>query len=306
MKCNEIKNNIREALNLDCIKADKGVQTHLENCASCKNYFLYEEKLRKGFAEIADQQPPAELEARFMTALEKEEKKDAPVPWFARLSAFFNTFHYKTAFISCFIGFFAAILLQQTDHIQNTSRSKSVSLPAVSKSVAPQKIQSPEIKLSESDSSMIALKKNRQMVKKSDSLQREEQNVELKETEALIKMPENNYGENISTRMMAKKESGTKDRRAAPVTAMFRSRAPSASAPEIDSFAPEGKQQDLSENVVPDQRIAELEKIIDNYNLELAAGPLNIKTLAVKGLIPAEKLDYFAPPAGMNWFVQIK
>lgn len=309
MKCNEVKNIIRETSNLDCIHADKEIQAHLKTCSSCMNSFLYEEKLRSGFRQMVEQKPPAEVEAGFMTALQQEieQEKEQQVGWFASLSGLFAAFHFKTALASCLVGFFAAILLQQTGHIQEGYSAKQNSSSSVAKTSELLKKQSPEIGLTESDDSMIALQKSSKGIQKTDEVKRQRiQKMVLKESEPILKMPENQFSENISTRMMAKKETPAKKSRAAPVTAMFRSSAPSASAPEADSFAPEGQQQNLSEKAAPDPRIAELEKLIDNYALELEAGPFDIKSLAVKGIIPAEKLDYFDPPAGMTWFVQKK
>ena len=155
---------------------------------------------------------------------------------------------------------------------------------------------------------MIALKKSPQITSKRELLQRgKKENVMFEEAEPLAEMPENSFAKNLSGKMMGdKKLAVARKRQARPVTAMFRSSAPSASAPEADSFMLESKFKELSDKVAVDKRIAELEEIIDNYDLELEAGPLDIKVLAIKGLIPAEKLDYFAPPPGMNWFLQIK
>ncbi|GAB4277082.1 MAG: hypothetical protein Kow0029_19580 [Candidatus Rifleibacteriota bacterium] len=71
---------------------------------------------------------------------------------------------------------------------------------------------------------------------------------------------------------------------------------PAVSKPLIENDSPK---------ITIDSRCKELEKIIFAYSYEIEPGKLDLENLAARGLIPTDKLDYFAPPPGSAWFYEI-
>jgi hypothetical protein len=293
MNCKKIKNLIRECEDIERVRENPQIASHLSECSACRSFLDYEISLRSGFRELINEPLPKQLAEKILQ-IPAQQKAKPESGWFDNLAVFWHSFPIKTAFASCVVGFLAAIMLFSGNREEpgKIIRLKKARVPVVSppnksrkqKSVkltesdlAESETVSPTVMLSEAPQASEPLLDERIPGAVSFSIAEEpEQKSDLKDQIALI-----SSSEGVESRALKK-------------------------SVRADGFLPmksEQREQPLQEALDP--RIKELEKILSLYVESLETGPIQISDLQARGIIPAEKQGYFLPPPGMTWKIQV-
>lgn len=310
MKCDELKNKILESHDLDELCQDHGVSAHLESCQLCRNSFKYEQTLRKGFDEIARQAPPAQLAAKIF-AIPAQEKKssqaEVQTDFMSFIRSFFAGFPLKTAFVSCMIGFFAAVMLQNHSEMRVTEP-----VTEVSKSNIDSNAPSPSLNKSKDDLVVAQAKRSKKA----------EAPAAFTSSEEKVNPSKERADEHIPGAISFSIAEGEETRTKGVARARREVAAKLALSPEIKQEKPvlalaESEFADsISSNFAADEadsgkatasrdpRALELETLLRNLSPE--TGFLNLRELAARGVIESTRLEYFSPPPGMKWFVQFE
>jgi hypothetical protein len=303
MNCQDVKNSIREASDLNSLGLNQEISPHLENCKDCMAFLKYEKKLRSSFKRMSEEMPPAQLAERIFSVPEKEKlaKNEKSEGFWVALAHLFQGFSLKTAVTFGLIGFFAAIIMQRAGHIEQlkpetTTKTEMAKIQAKPdrnlvqkkrlRASIPQKTESKSI-INESDEQIPGAI--------SFSIAQEAQETRETLTES-------------KTMQMTKPAMSKRSLAAAP--AMSRKDMIEAETAFSDSFVAEPesikseKNADRESRQARDPRCDELQTLINNYELRIEDGVLELENLAARGIIPTERLSYFMPPPGMNWFVE--
>lgn len=297
MKCEQVKQLIRETSDLNEACSDQKLLSHLHDCGNCQKFLDYEKSLRKGFEAMANEAPPAELAARIFSIAEneKEAKNVARSEIFAQLQAFLQGFPLKTAFVSCLVGFFAAVLMlkvpEQKARVGPSSDAASFGeqkMKVASSFTAPSK---------DSDSARLERKK-----------------------EIGGQIP-GAYSFSISSENEAPAEKTAKasraDFRSAPSSLLgsgVSDRKRTMLAPESSLLAPSSREDEapVDDEAIEvrqksqDGRCEELESLIASYQVEIEPGFIDLRDFVARGIIAAEDLGRFETPAGSSWFAEIQ
>lgn len=325
MKCAQIKNLIGESPDLEKLEQDQEISAHLFECTACKNFLGYEKALRKGFATMADEAPPAQLAAKIFAIPEQNSaaaQNPEPSGLLQLFFNFFSDFPLKTALVSCLIGFSAALILQnQNIRPPEASGLKIAGSPAVTAPAAfnttdkivknDKQNEEERIVLAQSDAAIapeIQISMSTEIETKNETSGREN------------KITDEHIPGAISY-SIAEEDSAPKkqaivasDLRAARAPAPPRPLAEKSKTAFSDKEAQESFAADSLEQsegfakaiTEPDPRCGELEKLLENYAIEVKPGFLDLKMLAARGIIETSKLSHYSPPAGMSWYVEIE
>jgi hypothetical protein len=291
MKCEEIKNLIIETDDLAGLEKDRQVSSHVKDCKSCLNYFIYEKNLRAGFAHICTQPMPEQLTNR-LAEIPASQPDQSSSGFFANIAKLPGNFSYKTALVSCLIGFFAALLLQNDKVTQSPTSTPVMHARKAEPEIQQlQMAQAPKRKELQQDASLAS-----EADKTDDFLPAKEEIAAIVPadeipgaisfsiaSEQTISSPEKQF-----TLASAKRSArGRQSERPQPMLLEQAEGAPES------SFAPK-----------EDPRIAELEQLLNSHAISLENGRLDLDELFARGLLPAERRSHFSPPPGMDWFVQ--
>jgi hypothetical protein len=300
MNCQDVKNSIREASDLSSLGLNQEISPHLENCKDCMAFLKYEKKLRSSFKKMSEEMPPAQLAERIFSLPDKaiQAKEEKSEDFWAKLTRLFQGFSLKTAVTFGLIGFFAAIIMQRTGHIEQLKPETTTKTEMAQIQAKPDRnlVQKKRLRASipqETESKSIINDSDEQIPGAiSFSIAQETR-------EAL---PES------KTMQMAKPAMSKRSLAAAP--AMSRKDMIEAETAFSERFVAEPesikseKNADRENKQVRDPRCDELQTLINNYELRIEDGVLELENLAARGIIPTERLSYFMPPPGMNWFVE--
>lgn len=332
MRCEEVKNIFLETSDLKSLKNNQEISTHLKSCRSCQNSFNYENTLREGFNFMADQNPPAQLAEMVFAIPGRHEKPEAKIQGFwSRLAQLCNKFPFRTAAVSCMVGFLTALLLQSAGYLKSPTNipvvnqvkeRASIKKSSVRKEKSPQmterkdesvlaRLETEEVSLGQSHSGL-DLRKNEKASDSGNTIPGAAVsfsiNQESNDVSPMIAQKKSRYSEALKSNQpaelirnkSAEMAVGRKAMAPAPSIASSMPKNDYADAFEIDADDLEAKVE------VPQQdpRCSELEKLIQAYSIKTSNGKLDLETWAARGIIPAEKLSHFTPPAGMAWFCE--
>ncbi|GEM_PF-5853707 len=316
MKCEQFRENIREASDLQILEKDQEFSRHLEGCRDCRSYFTYERSLRQGFAVIADELPPAQLAARIFAIPEENKtsaKADEPIGLVKFLLRFFSGFPFKTAAVSCMIGFLAAIMMQNQTNTtpQNHQVKKEAVIGRVarepesvlqpmsgSESIQLAKVESPPSPAHKTTMCQSFLPKEEIKVREASS-----ESIPGAISFSLAEDEAKSYGSGQTADFVAMKKS-------APAPSVARSMTEPEIRGDMEMVSSEAlsaeKDKAVARAMVKDPRSAELENLLKGYYDEIQPGFLQLRDLAARGIIESDRLSYFAPPPGMGWFVEFE
>ncbi|MEW6710713.1 MAG: hypothetical protein AB1403_12880 [Candidatus Riflebacteria bacterium] len=315
MKCEQFKENIREAPDLQILEKDQEFSRHLEGCRDCRSYFAYESSLRQGFARMADELPPAQLAARIFAIPEANKtsaKADEPIGLVKILLQFFSGFPFKTAAVSCMIGFLAAIMLQnQTRAPENhqvkkeavigraASETKNSLQPLPgSESIQLAKVESPPSPAPKVSMPQSFLPKEERKAREASS-----ESIPGAISFSLAEDDAKSCGTGQTADFVAMKKS-------APAPSIARSMTELEAQSDLDMVSseelPAEKDKAVARAAAKDPRSAELTTLLKGYSDEIKPGFLQLRDLAARGIIESDRLSYFSPPPGMGWFVEVE
>ncbi len=309
MKCEQFKNLIRETPNLENLDQVQELASHLTTCQSCKSFLAYEKTLRKSFANIAEEAPPAQLAAKIFAIQTQNGPESAGLSepgLFESFKIFFSGFPLKTAFASCMLGFLLAVLLlPQQQNTQNLQ--KPVELGRAQTESRPIAQELPKTSTESNKNENLVIAKTvmpdpqkplpKSLAKDFSGAQASDEHIPGAISFSLA--------EDKSVRIES--ESDSQIQGPAPTLAASRKRAeilPSRENFIEDSFIKSEEKFVDPETNLTDKRCGELESLINNYELQIPPGFLNLTNLAAQGVIESTKLSYFSPPPGMNWYLQ--
>lgn len=320
MNCEQFKNLIRETPDLDTLDHSQELALHLKSCQSCRSFFEYERTLRKSFSSIANEAPPAQLAARIFAIPSQSRPESAGEKepgLFESLKIFFSGFPLKTAFASGIVGFLLAVALlpQQQHHVQN--RQKPIELGQAqpedrlefeSKSrTTPQNLPEPDQTKGKAENLVIAKSMPSSAKKPAAKDQKRDFAGAQASDEYIPGAISFSLAEDKAVRL--EPEAGSQPQTPTASLAANRKRAevfPARESLMESSFSI--KEEEAADRKISkeDQRCSELESLIASYELQIPTGFLNIRNLAAQGVIEGERLDYFSPPPGMNWYLEKK
>ncbi len=296
MKCEEIRNLIIETDDLASFEKDRQVLSHVKDCQSCQLYMAYEKNLRAGFAHISAQKMPEQL-AKKLASIHTSQPKQLSSGFFGNITKLFSNFAYKTALVSCLIGFFAALLLQNDNVTKNEIPTNAPTMLRARKAEPEmqqlQIAQAPRRQKIQQDASFAPETDNADEVFPAKEVAANEVIVPTDEIPGAISFSIASDQTISSSRkhitLASAKPSAKSRQRAMQPQALLKK---AEISPE-SSFVPQ-----------EDPRIAELEQLLNSHAINLKNGKLDLDDLFTRGLLPAEKRSYFSPPPGMDWYVQ--
>ncbi|MFZ5952512.1 MAG: hypothetical protein ACOYXC_17560 [Candidatus Rifleibacteriota bacterium] len=316
MICEKFKEKIRETPDLEILEKDQEFSRHLEKCRDCCGYFAYERSLRQGFANMADELPPAQLAARIFAIPEENKvsaEADEPIGLIKILLQFFSGFPLKTAAVSCMIGFLAAIMLQnQTvkapENFQGkkeviTGRAASEPKGVLQPDPGSEPIQLAKVEAPPSPTPEVSTRQSIPL--KDKSIAREESSESIPGAISFSlaedEVKSQGAGQNADFAEMKK---------SAPVPSMAISMNELESDADVAVQLPEEfsakMDKEIARAAAEDPRSAELENLLKGYSDEIRPGFLQLRDLAARGIIESDRLSYFSPPPGMGWFVEVE
>lgn len=295
MNCNEVKNLLFEACDLNEIMADNQLQAHINECSKCRAALKFEQKLREGFGSIAQQGPPADIAARILAISKPEQCPAKNATWWQAIMESLTQISLKTAAISCLVGFIVAMfafrqgapVVSQQDFARAT---EEINIEIATEAEAPPATEP--------------------KVSKTATKAKTEKVVELFEDAEIIPGAESSFSIHDETESLVSNHSNNEN-----TFAMARSRAAAPSMPAKDSFKAESSPQILFSKIaetsseesvkkIADPRASELTKLLKEAGISLKPGPLDLSLLAMRGLISSEKLISLRPAPGSHWFVE--
>lgn len=324
--CQQLKEQILERSDLAEILAEQDVQQHLGRCRECAQRIEYEKSLRSGFAAIRGEAPPAQLAARILAIAKQPEpasgKNDESI-WMT-INRFFGEYSLKTAALSFFIGFLAAVvLLEVPGKFKPGSEPKSQSLSRAEKkdSVLPT-----ETAAETTNKEMLLARAGTAQAPELDSGNGFSREIsELTENEAVQPQPADASGNDeeipgaVSFSLAEEKPKMSAPAIPMPMTVS----APEKKSAGLAIQSSEGLKSQISDDfslsdevesfdrvelkseaMTIDPRCEELEKLIDTFASDLPSGFVKIRALAARGVIATSKMSHFSPPAGMAWFLE--